>query len=117
MKRTLTMAKTEQGRKCRQFYCDHRRDRWCCADCPEPCSNPCLNSPQRCGLVDEPKPPAYGNKAGIAYRSLDPAAAKRLYDQGLTDTEIGERLGCSTTTVQHWRKAEGLGQQYRRKKK
>ena len=43
------------ARYCRQFYCDVRGDRYCCADCRfyRDCGNPCLNHPSRCGLMDE----------------------------------------------------------------
>ena len=42
------------ARFCKQFYCDDRGDRYCCADCHlyRDCGNPCLNHPSRCGLVD-----------------------------------------------------------------
>lgn len=42
------------GRRCIQFYCDHRGERVCCADCnrKHKCKNPCLNDPSRCGLLD-----------------------------------------------------------------
>ena len=41
-------------RFCKRFYCDERRDRYCCADCylQRDCANPCRNHPTRCGLVD-----------------------------------------------------------------
>ena len=41
-------------RFCRQFYCEERGDRFCCADCrlQRDCANPCLNHPSRCRLVD-----------------------------------------------------------------
>lgn len=42
------------SRHCRQFYCDERGDRFCCADCRlrADCANPCLNHPSRCRLED-----------------------------------------------------------------
>lgn len=42
-------------RYCKRFYCNERRDRYCCADCRfrRDCSNPCLNHPVRCGLEDK----------------------------------------------------------------
>lgn len=41
-------------RYCKQFYCDERGDRYCCADCRlrADCANPCLNHPSRCRLED-----------------------------------------------------------------
>ena len=48
------------ARFCRQFYCDERGDRYCCADCylRRDCGNPCLNHPSRCGLEDSDGKPA-----------------------------------------------------------
>lgn len=42
-------------RHCLRFYCNERRDRFCCADCRmrRDCANPCLNHPTRCGLEDK----------------------------------------------------------------
>lgn len=42
-------------RMCEVFMCDHRGDRFCCHDCKdkEKCKNPCLNHPDRCGLLQE----------------------------------------------------------------
>lgn len=47
-------------RYCRQFYCDERGDRFCCADCRlrRDCRNPCLNHPSRCNLEDTGQQPA-----------------------------------------------------------
>lgn len=47
-------ARTTQ-RMCEVFMCDHRGDRFCCHDCKdkENCKNPCLNHPDRCGLLQE----------------------------------------------------------------
>lgn len=47
-------------RFCKQFYCDERGDRYCCADCRlrADCANPCLNHPSRCRLEDEDGKPA-----------------------------------------------------------
>ena len=33
---------------------------------------------------------------------------KPLYEQGLSDVKIAERVGCSDTTVANWRKRNGL---------
>ena len=39
---------------------------------------------------------------------LDEAAAKELYDQGMSDRKIAERLNVATYTVCSWRNANGL---------
>lgn len=38
--------------KCEVFHCDHRGDRYCCFYCWRKgyCRNPCLNTPDKCGL-------------------------------------------------------------------
>lgn len=47
------------ARYCRQFYCDQRGDRFCCADCymQRDCANPCVNHPSRCNLEDSDHKP------------------------------------------------------------
>ena len=47
-------------RFCLRFYCDERRDRFCCADCylRKDCAYPCLNHPSRCKLEDKDGAPA-----------------------------------------------------------
>lgn len=44
-------------RKCLLFNCDRRHGNFCCEDCGYKssgnCKNPCLNGPDRCGLVDK----------------------------------------------------------------
>lgn len=44
-----------KGRYCKNFYCDVRGDRLCCADCWQrrDCPNPCMNHPSRCRLEDK----------------------------------------------------------------
>lgn len=44
--------KNDNGRRCRIFYCDHRRGSYCCADCGRGCSHGCLNDPDRCGASE-----------------------------------------------------------------
>ena len=53
-------------RFCKQFYCDERGDRFCCADCRlrRDCANPCLNHPSRCRLEDPEGKPAQRRKGG-----------------------------------------------------
>ena len=47
-------------RFCLRFYCQWRKDRFCCADCYQrsDCASPCMNHPVRCGLVDQAGKPA-----------------------------------------------------------
>ena len=47
----------KSARFCSRFFCDHRGDRYCCADCwyRADCPNPCLNHPSRCRLEDVKK--------------------------------------------------------------
>jgi len=35
---------------CEIFFCDRKRERHCCAFCPDKkrCGNPCLNNPEKC---------------------------------------------------------------------
>lgn len=40
-------------------------------------------------------------------------AAMELYNQGLTDPEIAERIGCSKYAIFKWRKRNGLQTKYR----
>ena len=42
------------ARFCKIFYCDERKDRFCCADChlQRDCANPFQNHPVRCGQED-----------------------------------------------------------------
>lgn len=53
-------------RFCKQFYCDERGDRFCCADCRlrRDCANPCLNHPSRCRLEDPDGKPVKRKKDG-----------------------------------------------------
>lgn len=104
--------KTEPGRKCRQFYCDHRGDRWCCKDFPDPCGNACLNHPDKCRLVETeepPKPPEPRRKRGI-----DENRALELWEQGMTDADIGEIMGLHKMTIYNWRHRVGLGRSKKR---
>ena len=40
---------------CKIFHCDHYGDKYCCCNCNNPCKSKCLNSPDKCGLVQNPK--------------------------------------------------------------
>jgi len=51
----MSNKKVNMYRKCKQFYCDVKRERVCCRDCEnrKSCKNPCLNSPDKCGLEEK----------------------------------------------------------------
>lgn len=57
----------KEPRMCQRFYCDYRGDRYCCRDCWNRvnCTNPCLNDPGRCGLVDEGTRVTFGNVSRV----------------------------------------------------
>lgn len=59
-------------RYCKIFFCDHRRERYCCADCPirKDCFNPCMNWPSRCGQEDA------GKRRGAVTAHQTPAATE-----------------------------------------
>nr|WP_325302298.1 helix-turn-helix domain-containing protein [uncultured Dysosmobacter sp.] len=44
--------------------------------------------------------------------SVDWLRARQLYDEGQSDLEIAEQLGCSKQTLANWRKREGLHANY-----
>ena len=56
----------KKERMCSRFYCDKRRDRFCCADCPNAyrCENRCLNHPSRCRLEARKKEDAGDGTVG-----------------------------------------------------
>lgn len=37
---------------CNLFYCDHARERRCCASCRKGCANRCQNDPHKCGCAE-----------------------------------------------------------------
>ena len=51
------MKRKDLTRRCAVFMCDRKRLPLCCADCPDRgrCRSHCLNSPERCGLVEKLK--------------------------------------------------------------
>ena len=42
-----------------------------------------------------------------AWRKVDPERIRELYERGLTDRQIAEKLECTTTTIYAWRKRWG----------
>lgn len=51
MLRDISKYPYDKKHKCKIFYCDHRRDRYCCFYCGSKdfCQNPCFNNPEKCG--------------------------------------------------------------------
>lgn len=72
---------------------------------------------QREGVVLDAPPPARKKR-----KRLDQREARQLYDQGMSDYEIADRLGVSPSGVYHWRYRNrlpantGTGYHERRKK-
>lgn len=98
---------SKQTIKCSTFRCFRHGDRRCCQGCREPCEYQCRNSPDKCKLVFAGE--SVHQACRPAYPPFDEAAAKDLFDQGLTDSEIGERLGVHRNTVLAWRKKNKMG--------
>lgn len=84
-------------KSCSTFYCDIRGGRYCCAFCPDPCKNRCLNHPDRCKLAKEGSP----HKKNCQHLSEEAVAEiRRLISEGkLTGEKIAEKIGCSTATI------------------
>ena len=97
------------GRMCSTFYCHRRGDRCCCADCPDPCGNRCLNAPDRCGLTDKHprgRKPAPAKRTGSQKRLTreDKQLLRELLDEGtLTAQQIADRVGMSAANVYRYR--------------
>lgn len=53
-----------------------------------------------------------GRAAKESSSSVDWLRARHLYDEGQSDLEIAEQLGCSKQTLANWRKREGLHANY-----
>jgi len=76
--------------------CRHRYVAPCCVDCGETdCPVRCMNSPDRCRCWEE-GPAVKERKLG---RRVDTARIAQLYDQGLTQAQIAEQVGCCKQTV------------------
>lgn len=98
---------SKQAIKCSVFHCWRTGDRRCCQGCKNPCEKQCQNSPDKCKLVYTGESVHQARRP--AYPPFDEAAARALFDQGLTDAEIGERLGIHKNTVLAWRKKNKMG--------
>lgn len=72
----------------------------CCADCGDKtCEARCWNSPSRCGCwEDSPEPQSKAVRRGRPTK-VDTQAVLALYQQGLLQYQIAQRLECSPVTV------------------
>ena len=67
--------------------------------------------PERKGIVIDQSPPLESRKrapGGGAKPKYDWAKARKLYEQGLNDGEIGRAIGCGCHAVFSWRKKNNL---------
>lgn len=89
--------------------CRHRYSTPCCRDCREAdCEGRCLNDPSRCGCWAD-KPPR--QKMPDSHRGkIDREQIYRLRQQGLSQREIAERVGCCPTTVSNALHERGISQ-------
>ena len=87
---------------CAQFYCDRRKANFCCALCPDPCGNRCLNHPDRCKLTKDAPPNARPTRKAIP-PEVKEAMIRRLKEGELSVHEIAKELRVSDGTVAWYR--------------
>ena len=74
--------------------CPHIYTTPCCADCEDTgCASRCLNSPKWCNCWSD-KPPRQKRE-----RKVSSLTVVWLYEKGLTQVQIAERLECNRKTV------------------
>lgn len=87
---------------CSRFFCDKRGGRFCCAFCPDPCGNPCLNHPDRCNLAEHKKPRRRAHK-----HSHPPEVRARIVqlikERNLTTAQIALKCEVPECTVSWYR--------------
>ena len=90
---TGTTRKAQSAEKCRFFRAGERiePERWAA-----------MAAQERLRAAEDQKP-----KIGKP-RKCDWDQARKLYDQGLSDEEIGQAIGCKRSTVCTWRKKNNL---------
>ena len=90
---TGTTRKAQPAEKCRFFRAGERiePERWAA-----------MAAQERLRAAEDQKP-----KTGKP-RKCDWNQARKLYDQGLSDEEIGQAIGCKRSTVCTWRKKNNL---------
>lgn len=89
-------------KSCSTFYCDIRGGRYCCAFCPDPCKNRCLNHPDRCKLAND-RAPIVQRRPGKLLASRREEMTRLIEEGILTGKEIAERVGVSPTIVSRYR--------------
>lgn len=78
--------------------CRHQHASPCCKDCAEAdCETRCRNDPDRCHCWTN-KPPRQ-TAQGKPKPKVDREKIFRLHQQGLTQRDIAERIGCCRATV------------------
>lgn len=90
--------------------CRHQYTTPCCRDCRDiECKSRCQNDPARCHCwEDQPSAKRRGRLT-----KLDRVEISRLYDQGLLQRDIAERLGCSKSAVSAVLREKGGGKRAR----
>lgn len=93
-------------RTCQIFYCDAFGERLCCADCPSPCANRCLNGPERCGLVDTSTHASKKNGRFRAPRAglddVQKAELRKKLAEGVPQNRVAKLFGVSPSTVYYY---------------
>lgn len=83
--------------KCTIFFCNKRHGKYCCALCPNPCDNQCLNHPDRCKLAKAGSPVTTKRQKLSEEQVIE---LRRLILEGkMSGEKIAEKVGCSTATV------------------
>lgn len=85
-------------KSCSTFYCDLRGGRYCCAFCPDPCKNRCLNHPDRCKLAND-RTPFIQKRSGPEVEACRKEIARLIEEGNLTGKEIAKRVGVSAAIV------------------
>ena len=83
----------------------------CCKDCKfRDCTVRCLNTPDRCGCMEEGPPPRSRVRGKGGGRYLDWDEIARLRGLDLTIAQIAEQLGCSVQAVNNALKKMGVSE-------
>ena len=81
----------------------------CCADCGDKtCTARCWNSPERCGCWEDSSTVYLKSVRPGRPAKASPQEVLALYQQGLLQYQIAQRLECSPTTVSRILKKLGV---------